>query len=176
MEVVARIYSGDVTPRAEIVDTGSRWAKAARITIDAPASTVFDVLADPRRHALFDGSGTVQEATSGPERLELGSRFGMGMRLAVPYRTDNEVVEFEPDRLIAWCHFNKHRWRYELQPVGDATTIVTETFDGRTALFPPALLLMNAYKNNQIAVAKTLVRLKEYVETGADALGRQGRG
>ena len=35
---------------------------------------------------------------------------------------------------------------------------------------------MNAYKNNQIAVAKTLVRLKEYVETGADALGRQGRG
>ena len=100
----------------------------------------------------------------------------MGMRLAVPYRTDNEVVEFEPDRLIAWCHFNKHRWRYELQPVDDATTVVTETFDGRTALFPPALLLMNAYRNNQIAVAKTLVRLKEYVETGADALGRQGRG
>ena len=41
--------------RAEIVETGSRWAKAARITIEAPASTVFDVLCDPRQHADFEG-------------------------------------------------------------------------------------------------------------------------
>jgi len=88
----------------------------------------------------------------------------MGMRMKVPYRTDNEVVEFEEGRRIAWCHFNRHRWRYELDPVDDRSTVVTETFDGRTALFPPSLLLMNAYANNQIAVAKTLVRLKAYVE------------
>jgi len=153
-----------VTPRAEIVDTGSRWAKAARITIDAPSDAIFDVLADPSLHPRFDGSGTVQSMASGPERLSLGSRFGMGMRLKVPYRTDNEVVEFDEGRLIAWCHFNKHRWRYELEPVDDTSTVVTETFDGRTALFPPALILMNAYNSNQIAVAKTLVRLKEFVE------------
>ena len=154
-----------MTPRAEIVDTGSRWARAARITIDAPASAVFDVLADPRMHAQFDGSGTVESNVSGPERLALGSRFGMGMRIKIPYRTDNEVVEFDDGRLIAWCHFNKHRWRYELEPVDDTTTVVTETFDGRTALFPPALILMNAYNNNQTAVAKTLVRLKALVES-----------
>ena len=153
-----------MTPSAEIVDTGSRWAKAARITIDAPAAAIFDVLADPSLHASFDGSGTVQSMASGPERLALGSRFGMGMRIKVPYRTDNEVVEFEQDRLIAWCHFYKHRWRYELEPLDDTSTVVTETFDGRTALFPPALILMNAYNNNQIAVSKTLVRLKEFVE------------
>jgi hypothetical protein len=156
-----------VTPRAEIVDTGSRWAKAARITVDAPADAIFDVLADPALHAQFDGSGTVRSMASGPERLSLGSRFGMGMRIKVPYRTDNEVVEFDEDRLIAWCHFNKHRWRYELEPLGGTSTVVTETFDGRTALFPPALLLMNAYNNNQVAVAKTLVRLKEFVEARA---------
>jgi uncharacterized protein YndB with AHSA1/START domain len=153
--------------RADIVDTGSRWAKAARITIAAPAGAIFDVLADPNRHAQFDGSGTVQSLVSGPERLALGSRFGMGMRIKVPYRTDNEVVEFEEDRLIAWCHFYKHRWRYELEPVDDASTVVTETFDGRTALFPPALVLMNAYSNNQKAVAATLVRLKALLESTA---------
>jgi uncharacterized protein YndB with AHSA1/START domain len=151
--------------RAEIVETGSRWAKAARITIDAPADAIFEVLADPRRHAQFDGSGTVQSMVSGPERLTLGSEFGMSMHLKVPYRTGNEVVEFDDGRLIAWCHFNKHRWRYQLEPVDDTTTVVTETFDGRTALFPPALILMNAYNNNQVAVAQTLVRLKELVES-----------
>jgi uncharacterized protein YndB with AHSA1/START domain len=155
--------------RAEIVDTGNRWVKAARITIQAPAATIFDVLADPRMHPLFDGSGTVQAVVSGPDRLELGSRFGMSMRIKVPYRVGNEVVELEPDRRIAWCHFDKHRWRYELEPIDDDTTVVTETFDGSTALFPPALLLMNAYRTNQVAVARTLVRLKELVESRAAA-------
>jgi uncharacterized protein YndB with AHSA1/START domain len=157
-----------MTPRAEIVDTGSRWAKAARIIVDAPAAEVFDVLADPAQHSAFDGSGTVQSLASGPERLALGSRFGMRMRVRVPYRTDNTVVEFDEGRRIAWCHVNRHRWRYELEPLADGSTLVTETFDGRTALFPPSLLLINAPKNNQVAVAKTLVRLKGYVE------GRQG--
>ena len=164
-----RTYCGDVEQRAEIVDTGSRWAKAARVTILAPAPAIFDVLAAPRMHAHFDGSGTVVELVSGPEHLVLGSRFGMGMRIKVPYRTQNEVVEFENDTLIAWCHFNKHRWRYVLEPVDDTTTVVTETFDARTALFPPALILMNAYHNNQKAVTQTLVRLKALVEADTDS-------
>jgi uncharacterized protein YndB with AHSA1/START domain len=151
-------------PRAEIVDTGSRWARAARIAVDVPAQEVFDVLADPAQHAAFDGSGTVESLVAGPQRLALGSRFGMRMRIKVPYRTDNTVVEFEEGRLIAWCHLNRHRWRYELEPLTDGSTRVTETFDGRTAIFPPSPILINALANNQKAVAKTLVRLKDYVE------------
>jgi hypothetical protein len=157
-----------MAPRAEIVDTGSRWAKAARIRVDAPAQAVFDVLAAPAQHSAFDGSGTVQAQVSGPERLSLGARFGMGMRIRLPYRTDNTVVEFEEGRRIAWCHVNRHRWRYELEPVDEGSTLVTETFDGRTALFPPSLLLINALSNNQVAVAKTLVRLKDHVEHARD--------
>jgi hypothetical protein len=157
---------GCVTVRADIVDTGSRWARAASIVIDAPPAMIFDILADPSQHAAFDGSGTVRGLVSGPGRLSQGAHFGMGMRIRLPYRTDNTVVEFEEGQRIAWCHFNRHRWRYELEPVGVASTRVTETFDGRTALFPPSLLLINAYSNNQVAVAKTLVRLKSYVETG----------
>lgn len=154
--------------RADIVETGSRWAKSARIVIEAPAQDIFDLLADPAAHAEFDGSGTVRGVTEAPDRLSLGAHFGMGMRIRLPYRTDNTVVEFEEGRLIAWCHFNRHRWRYELEPIDASTTSVTETFDGRTALFPPSLLLMNAYANNQVAVAKTLVRLKAIVEAAQD--------
>ncbi|MDI1289688.1 MAG: SRPBCC family protein [bacterium] len=155
--------------RADIIETGSRWARAARIVIDAPPQQVFDVLADPAMHATLDGSGTVTRLISGPDRLFLGAHFGMGMRIKLPYRTDNTVVEFEEGRRIAWCHFYKHRWRYELLPVEGGSTQVTETFDGRTALFPPGLMAIRAYDNNQVAVAKTLVRLKRFVEEGSVA-------
>lgn len=152
--------------RAEIVGTQSRWARAARIVIDAPAQQIFDVLANPAMHAELDGSDTVTALVSGPSRLFLGAHFGMGMRIKVPYRTDNTVVEFEEGRRIAWCHFYRHRWRYEITPIDEGSSTVTETFDGRTALFPPGLLLIGAYDNNQIAVARTLVRLKHYMEHG----------
>ena len=132
--------------------------------IPAPAEAIFDLLADPRRHPDFDGSGTLRGSVSGPERLSPGARFGMDMHLGVPYRIGNEVVEFEEGRRIAWCHFYKHRWRYELEPVDDATTVVTETFDARTALFPPGLYVLDAYAKNQKAVAATLVRLRDLVE------------
>ena len=156
---------------AEIIDTGSKWARSARIVINAPVGEIFDMVADPAQHHRFDGSGMVEGVVKGPTRLELGSRFGMQMRYKVPYRTSNEVVEFEDGRLIAWCHFNHHRWRYEFEPIDDHTTVVTETFDGSTARFPPGLLLINAYAGNQIAVAKTLVRLKALMESGAEADG-----
>jgi len=151
--------------RADIVDTANPYIKSASITINAPADVIFDLLARPREHSRFDGSGTVIEQVSGPERLELGSKFNMGMKIKLPYRMSSEVVEFEEGRRIAWAHIGKHRWRYELAPQDDGSTLVTETFDGSTSRFPPALRLMGALNANQKAVAKTLVRLKELAES-----------
>ena len=66
-----------------------------------------------------------------PERLTgKGQTFTVRMKLfGVPYVIRNRVVEFEPDRLIAWRHFTANRWRYELAPTADGGTTVTETFD-----------------------------------------------
>jgi hypothetical protein len=152
--------------RATIIETGEPYVRAASIVINAPADQIFDVLARPGRHALFDGSGTVVGNASGPERVGLGDKFGMGMRIKLPYRMTNEVVEFDEGRRIAWAHISRHRWRYELEVIDANTTKVTETFDGRTSRFPPALKLMNAYENNEKAIAKTLVRLKHMMEQG----------
>lgn len=148
-----------------IIDTGHPHRRAAQIVIDAPPAVVFEVLATPAMHARFDGSGTVRGRITGPDRLALGSRFGMAMRIGLPYRVTNQVVDFEEGRRIAWCHLNRHQWRYELEPVGEHSTLVTETFDGSTARWPVSLKLMRAYDNNQVAIAKTLVRLKELVES-----------
>lgn len=133
--------------------------------INAPAQKIFDVLANPALHPVIDGSGTVQAAhDSNPERLSKGARFGMNMKIAFPYRIKNTVVEFEEGKRIAWRHFNRHIWRYELTPAeGGTGTLVTETFDWSTALFPPGIELMGFPKRHPEGMAKTLERLERHV-------------
>ena len=126
--------------------------------VAAPPAEVFGLLADPRRHAEIDGSGTVKGVVQGPERLSLGDRFGMRMRLGVPYVISNEVVELVPDRRIAWRHVGHHVWRYELEPV-DGGTRVTETFDWAHARAPLALELLGIPARNARSIDATLERL-----------------
>lgn len=134
--------------------------------VDAPPATVFALLADPRRHPEFDGSGTVKSGLSAPERLSLGASFGMRMNLGLPYVIRNVVVEFEPDRRIAWRHFGRHVWRYELEPVGTGTR-VTETFDYSHALSPQVLELLGFPDRNAKGIEQTLPRLKALAERDA---------
>jgi uncharacterized protein YndB with AHSA1/START domain len=134
--------------------------------IAAQPARVFALLSDPRRHPEFDGSGTVKGKLHGPASLSLGARFGMRMRLGVPYVISNEVVEFEPDRRIAWRHLGHHVWRYELEPV-DGGTRVTETFDWAPARSPKALELARVPARNAKSIEHTLARLKALAESGA---------
>ena len=139
-----------------------RRVSASRI-VAAPAQEIFDVLADPACHPVIDGSGTVKASRApGNTRLALGSRFGMSMRVGVPYAISNEVVEFEEGRLITWRHFGGHRWRWQLEPV-DGGTKVTETFDWSTAKSPVALEVMRIPARNARSIAATLERLEAHV-------------
>jgi hypothetical protein len=120
---------------------------------------IFDLLADPAQHATIDGSGSVRSSsTATPDRLALGTKFGMSMKLGVPYKITNEVVEFEEPSLIAWRHMGGHIWRYRLRAV-DGGTEVTEEFDFRPARSAMALKLSGAPKRNAKAIEATLDRL-----------------
>jgi hypothetical protein len=152
--------------RSDIFETGNPKIKAARIVVAASPTTIFNILANPHRHIEIDGSQTIRSNISGPERLSLGSKFGMAMRLGINYRIKNKVVEFKENELIAWRHFGQWRWRYELRALGNGSTEVTETFDGSYApgLAQLWLNFRDAYPWTQKAVAKSLVRLKEVAE------------
>ena len=134
--------------------------------IDAPAGTIFDLLADPSQHPVLDGSGTVRQYRGEPQRLTLGATFGMKMHFVVPYRIKNTVVEFEEGRLIAWRHFGGHRWRFELQPE-EAGTRVTESFDWSTAVSPKFIELAGYPRRHAPEMERTLERLAAEVETPA---------
>lgn len=152
--------------RSEILETYNPKVKSARIIIDAPAEKIFAILVNPRRHKEIDGSKTIQENFNGPEKLVLGSKFGMVMKVGIKYKITNTVVEYRENELIAWRHLGRWRWRYELLFLGTNQTLVTESFDGRKAPFISQvwLKMRKAYPWTEKSVAKTLVNLKNAAE------------
>ena len=140
---------------------GAERVVTAERVIPATPAAIFDVLADPARHAEIDGSSTVEGLRAAVPRLTLGARFSMRMRHRLPYVTSNVVVEFEEGRRIAWCHVARFVWRYELEPAGEGTT-VTETFDYSK---PWGVLIepLGWPERNRRSMAATLERLERVV-------------
>ena len=142
--------------------------------IPASPGQVFELLADATKHQTFDGSGMVRRAAGGAsEPLRLGSVFGMSMKKGLPYRTVNEVIEYELNRRIAWQtraggllkHVIGGRiWRYELVPVTGGT-LVRESWDiSRDSMrlpFRRSFLPAITEKN----MARTLRRIERAVVT-----------
>jgi uncharacterized protein YndB with AHSA1/START domain len=142
--------------------------------IKAPAGEIFALLADAGKHAGFDGSGTVDHTTAQSIPLSLGTKFSMRMRgrpetLFVPYTMSNEVIEFEPDRRIAWQPtalgglVGGRIWRYELGPA-DGGTLVRETWDVSRDRQRPLLKMGSMPKQAEDGMRATLERLATVLE------------
>jgi hypothetical protein len=130
--------------------------------VHATPEKIFDLLADPRQHPVIDGSGTVRKTQgSVPTRLSLGSKFGMEMKIGLPYKITNSVVEFIEGKQIAWRHYGGHVWRYILEPV-DGGTKVTEQFDYTHTRSKLMLKVMGALPKNAKAMRNTLENLEKH--------------
>lgn len=154
--------------------------------IDAPATSIFAVLADPRRHTEIDGSGMLRGAASDAGISGIGDAFAMSMYFEPlgDYVMLNRVCEFEPGRRISWepCPGNEaadpdgefpiglpvgQRWSFELTPDGPDATIVTESYDCSAA--PEEIRRAVGNGDNWIeSMTSTLARL--------DAICRGARG
>jgi hypothetical protein len=160
---------GDDSTPTSVDDSGNnggdeRVERRLRFVAAEPQA-IFDLLADPSKHASIDGSGSVRGSTGDvPERLELGTKFPMSMKMGVPYKMTNEVVEFEEPTLIAWRHMGGHIWRYRLRAV-DGGTEVTEEFDWRPSRAKTLLKVIGTPKKNAASIDATLDRLAAHFAT-----------
>lgn len=138
--------------------------------IDAPAEELFAIVANPTRHPEIDGSGTVRGTGDPDAMLGLGDSFTMQMRAGFPYTMVSTVVEFEPNRRIAWQTRPANQvmgrlaggriWRYELEEV-DGGTLVRETWDISEERFKR--LVEPLRSRTAASMAKTLERLERAV-------------
>lgn len=140
--------------------------------IAAPPEVIFSVLTDPSRHAEIGGSNKLRHRSAGggvaPPKLELHSTFTMSVRNGIRYTVTNQVLEFEQDRLIAWAHNGGHRWRYELTPQEDGSTLVRESFDWSMSRRPRFVEFFGRHRSCVPAMKETLERLSALVERTAD--------
>ena len=110
----------------------SRVVSASR-DIEAPATVIFELIADPAQQPGWDGNDNLAEAPAGQRVRSVGDVFTMTLTLGVV--RENHVVEFDEGRLIAWRPSEPggtppgHLWRWELEPVDASHTRVTHTYD-----------------------------------------------
>ena len=145
----------------EQVEQGPRQV-ARTVEVSASADDVFALVADPHRHGELDGSGTVRDTVSGPQRLSQGAQFSVAMKqFGVRYRITSTVTRIEDGRLVEWRHPAGHRWRWELTPLTPTSTRVTETFDYSTvpAVQGKVFELLGVPRKNAAGIEATLRQL-----------------
>jgi uncharacterized protein YndB with AHSA1/START domain len=143
--------------------------------IKAPPDKIFALLADAGKHAGFDGSDSVNHASQASVPLSMGTKFGMAMRgrkqtLFIPYRTTNTVIEYEPDRRIAWKTtalgglMGGRIWRYELNPA-DGGTLVRETWDVSEDKQKSMITSGSMPEQTENGIHETLERIAQLLES-----------
>ena len=96
----------------------------AATTISAPIETVWGVVSDPKRVLTFM-SGVTRWETEGDERVGLGARYRMLLRVgSAEVGGLIEIVEWDPPKELAWTSITgvDQRGRWRLRSVAGGRT------------------------------------------------------
>lgn len=156
----------------------TRWVRSVERRVAAPADRLYALVADPRRHPDFDGSGglvTALRVSTDRRPLTVGDHFDMDMNLRGRYVMTSTIIEAEPGRRFAWQSRPHHAatrwrhifggriWRYEFEPALDGTTLVRESWDLTEE--PLRLLMFTPAREAAAAgMSRSLARLAELTE------------
>jgi len=158
-----------VDPEGTLHRVGSPLAAkvvSAGRDIAAPAERIFELIADPAQHPRWDGNDNLAEAEPGQRVRAVGAMFTMMLTLGAV--RENHVVEFEEGRRIAWFPAEPgrlppgHLWRWELEPLDEAHTRVTHTYDWSQLTDPKRL--SRARWTTADRLAESLARLGALAE------------
>ena len=101
--------------------------------IRAGAEHIFEFIADPSQQPHWDGNDNLASAASGQRVRSVGEVFVMTLTMGSV--RENDVVEFEEGRRIAWKPAEPgrkppgHLWAWTLEPIDSSRTLVTHTYD-----------------------------------------------
>jgi uncharacterized protein YndB with AHSA1/START domain len=119
-------------PDATAPADDERIVSASRV-VDAPAATIFELIADPAQQPRWDGNDNLAVAAASQRVRAVGDVFTM--TLTGGQDRHNHVVAFDEGRTIAWRPSEPgspppgHLWRWDLEPVEDHRTLVVHTYD-----------------------------------------------
>ena len=134
--------------------------------IAASADRIFELIADPAQQPRWDGNDNLAEARTGQRVRGSGDVFTT--TLSNGQMRESHVVEFIEGRRIAWLPAEPgreppgHRWRWELEPVDDAHTRVTHTYDWSELTDEKRLVRARATTTGMLQAS--LTRLAELAE------------
>lgn len=101
--------------------------------INAPAATIFELIADPANQPQWDGNDNLGHADAGQRVRAVGDVFVM--HNSNGNTRENHVVDFDEGRVIAWrpsevgAPTPGHEWRWEISPLDSGSAEVTHTYD-----------------------------------------------
>jgi uncharacterized protein YndB with AHSA1/START domain len=150
---------------------------AVSVHVDAPAETVYDLVADLPRMGEWSPECTSVTWRHGATAAAPGARFrGWNRRGPIRWWTDATVVEAERGRALSfevrglgqpvalWAY------RFEPDPSGQGCTVTEEWTDRRSALYRiPTGLIINVRdrpSHNRAGMERTLAQLKAAAERG----------
>jgi hypothetical protein len=155
--------------------------RASRV-INAPASEIFALLADPNRHGVIDGSDMLRGPDPGTKPVtRVGQTFRMRMHHPQlgDYQMINTVTSFEPEAQIGWApdldpssgnllkklgvgNVSGHTFTYELRMADGGATVVTQTYDWSGVDDPDFAKLCPLLSEEQLA--QTLDKIAQELE------------
>lgn len=146
----------------------SKKLQATKV-IDAPASEIFALLADPNRHSELDAAEMVRGVEGdAPPIVAIGQTFTMNMHQPDlgDYRMINSVTAIVPDARIGWapsmdpsCELAEklgdmdvagHTYSYDLREV-DGGTEVTSTYEWMSVKDPKFEAMFPVVSQEQLA-------------------------
>ncbi len=144
-------------------------------TINAPSAEIFEVLSNPERHVELDGSGFVRSDEKSDRIQQVGDVFTMNMEgphMGGEYQTENHVVGFAENKLLAWktapagIEPPGWQWVWELESQGSDSTLARLTYDWDAVTDQDLLDKVGFPLVKQDQLEDSLVRLDQAV-TGA---------
>lgn len=106
---------------------------SVEIEIAAPASEIFELIADPVRQPEWDGNDNLGTAAQGQRPTSATGSFITTLTKGVD--RENHIVAFEEGRLIAWKPSEVggepfgQKWTWEIEATGERSSLVRQTYD-----------------------------------------------